>query len=71
MALAGIALTGTAPAWGVMERICGYAEIITASNVKYIPAAGGFEMGSVAVFIGDTLHRMRSVRGTSKTGNVR
>ena len=67
VALAGSGAAGTAPAWGVMERICGYAEIITAtSNVKYIPAAGGFEMGSIAVFIGDTLHRLRSVRGTSK-----
>lgn len=67
VALAGSGTAGTAPAWGVMERICGYAEIITAnSNVKYIPAAGGFEMGSLAVFIGDTLHRIRSARGNSK-----
>ena len=74
VALAGSGAAGTAPAWGVMERICGYAEIVTKNtppdptkdNVKYIPASGGFEIGSVAVFIGDTLHRIRSARGNSK-----
>ena len=67
VALQGSGTAGTAPAWGVMERICGYAEIITAgTDVKYIPASGAFEKGSISVFIGDTLHRIKSARGNSK-----
>lgn len=40
--LAGSGAAGTAPAWGVLLRACGFAETITAStDVTYDPVSGG------------------------------
>lgn len=66
IALAGSGTAGTAPYWGVIERICGMAQTIVATtSVKYMPADSAHEMGSMVCFIGKNKHALKNARGTS------
>lgn len=67
-ALAGSGTAGTAPYWGVLERICGMAQIAVATpaSVQYKPANSAFELGSLVAYIGTNKHALRDARGTSK-----
>lgn len=65
--LAGSGTAGTVPHWGVLEQICGKAQIITAAtSVKFKPASSGFVLGTLVCFIGGNKHVIRDARGTSK-----
>ncbi|MDQ0454717.1 phage tail tube protein [Rhizobium paknamense] len=65
--VAGSGTAGTAPAWGVLMRACGMAEVITAAtDVKYTPISGGFEAASI-YFVNDGIkHVLLGARGTWK-----
>ncbi len=66
IALAGSGTAGTAPYWGVLERICGMAQTIVAiTSVTYSPADASYEMGSLAFYFEGNKHAMRDARGTS------
>ena len=66
IALAGSGTAATAPYWGQLMRMCGFAQVLitTPPSVKYQPASGAFEMGSLVTYIGGNKHAMRDVRGT-------
>lgn len=66
IALAGSGTAATAPYWGQLMRMCGFAQVLIASpaSVKYQPASGVFEMGSLVTYIGGNKHAMRDARGT-------
>jgi hypothetical protein len=65
--LAGSGVAGTTPYWGVLERICGKAEIVTAgASVKFKPVSSGFELGTFVCLVGANMHVIRDARGTSK-----
>ena len=75
VALAGSGTAGTEPYWGVLERICGMGKtaIVAAptatppveAGVVFKPLNSGYEMGSLACYIGPNLHALHSARGTS------
>lgn len=75
VALAGSGTAGTEPYWGVLERICGMGKTAIAAaptavppveaGVVYKPLNSGYELGSLACYIGPNLHALHSARGTS------
>lgn len=57
---------GTAPAWGVLLRACGVAQvIIAATSVAYNPVSSGHESITLYQWIDGTLYRMRGARGNA------
>lgn len=65
--LAGSGTAGTAPHWGVLEQICGKAQIVTpTTSTKFTPVSSGFVLGTLVCFIGGNKHVIRDARGTSK-----
>ncbi|MDQ0454655.1 phage tail tube protein [Rhizobium paknamense] len=65
--VAGSGAAGTVPAWGVLMRACGMAEVITAAtDVKYTPVSRDFEAASI-YFVNDGIkHVLLGARGTWK-----
>ena len=62
LATSGVA--GTAPAWGLLMRGCGCAEVIQAnSSVTYSPVSEAMESLYIKFWLGDTLHALNGVRG--------
>ncbi|UFZ05456.1 phage tail tube protein [Bradyrhizobium ontarionense] len=65
--LAGSGTPGTVPAWGVLLRACGCAEVITAStSVTYTPITDNIESAYLKFWVGGTLHAIKGVRGSVK-----
>lgn len=63
--LAGSGTAGTPPAFGPLLRMCGMAELITASNrVEYSPVSSGFESGSLYYYDDGVRHILTGVRGS-------
>jgi hypothetical protein len=55
---------GTAPAWGVLAKICGMAETVTAGNrVEYTPVSTGFSSGTFRYFLDGVRYVSRGARG--------
>lgn len=68
--LAGSGTPGTAPAWGVLARMCAKAETITAGvDVVYSPISSNEEAGTVYWHHDGVLHVLLGVRGKI-TGDV-
>lgn len=62
--IAGAGAAGTAPAWGVVARLCGLAETITVgTSVVYSPVSDGFESGAVYFNHDGVKHVLLGVRG--------
>jgi hypothetical protein len=62
--LAGSGVGGTAPAWGLLMRGCGCAEVIGANaSVTYSPVSEAMESLYIKFWLGDTLHALNGVRG--------
>lgn len=59
-------VAGTPPAWGVLMRACGCAQVITeATSVTYNPVSSAHESITLYQWIGSTLYRLRGARGTA------
>jgi hypothetical protein len=64
--LAGSGTAGTAPAWGVLARACGLAEVVTPStSVVYNPITDAHESATIYFWYGATRQIMTGVRGTA------
>lgn len=62
--LAGSGAAGTAPAWGVAIRICGFDEtIVSETSVAYTPVDTAFESATGAFFIDGIRHLLTGMRG--------
>lgn len=65
--IAGAGAAGTAPAWGVLLRMCGFAETVTAAtDVQYDPVSGAFEAGTLYYNLDGVNHVALGARGTMK-----
>ena len=65
--LAGSGVAGTAPAWGVLARGVGMAEVIVAStSVTYNPISASFESLYIKLNIDGVLHAIKGARGTAE-----
>lgn len=63
--IAGSGAAGTAPAWGKLLRMCGFAEAITAGNrVEYSPISQSFESGTIYYYADGAVHKLLGCRGT-------
>lgn len=63
--LAGAGAAGTAPAWGVLLRACGFAETVNAgTDVVYNPITGGEESISCYIHRDGVLHKFTGGRGS-------
>lgn len=63
--LAGSGTAGTAPAWGVLLRACGFAETVNAgTDVTYNPITGGEESISCYIHRDGVLHKFTGGRGS-------
>ncbi len=63
--LAGSGAAGTAPAWGVLARMCSHSEAITAATkVVYTPVTSEPETGTIYANESGTLHKLTGARGT-------
>ena len=63
--LCGSGAAGTAPAWGKLMRMCGMAEVLTASTkADYAPVSAGQESGSFYHFLDGSRHRALGARGS-------
>ncbi|MBP1852685.1 phage tail tube protein [Rhizobium halophytocola] len=63
--IAGAGAAGDVPAWGVLHRMCGMAEVITEDvDVRYTPVSAGFESGSIYFNMDRVNHVLLGVRGT-------
>ena len=63
--LAGSGTAGTPPAWGVLARVCGFAETISAGvSVIYSPITDGNESATFHFWKGGTRHVLTGARGT-------
>lgn len=61
---AGSGAAGTAPAWGPLLRMCGFAETITAGvKVEYSPVSSAFESGTQYFNLDGVLHKLTGARG--------
>lgn len=61
---AGSGTPGTAPAWGVPLRMCGFSETITPGiKVEYSPVSTGFESGTIYFNLDGVLHKLTGARG--------
>ena len=62
---AGSGTAGTAPAWGPLLRMCGFAETVTAgTKVEYAPVSTGFESGTIYFNLDGVLHKLTGARGS-------
>jgi hypothetical protein len=65
VSLCGSGTAGTVPAWGKLMRMCGMAEVITASTkVDYAPISASQESGTFYHFLDGTRHRALGARGS-------
>jgi hypothetical protein len=63
--LCGAGAAGSAPAWSKALRMCGMAEVITAStSAEYAPVSGGFESGELYWYQDGVRHKAGGMRGT-------
>lgn len=63
--IAGAGAAGTVPGWGVLARMCGLAEVVTAATkVEYTPISTGFESGSLYYYKDQQLRKLLGARGT-------
>lgn len=61
----GSGAAGTAPKWGLIARLCGCAETLTAStDAKYNPISSAFESGTAYFYFAGKLHKLLGVRGS-------
>ncbi len=64
--LAGSGTAGTAPAWGVLLRACGFSEVVTAATrVDYNSVSDGIESITLYVYIDGMIHQIKGARGTA------
>ena len=72
--IAGSGTAGTAPAWGLLLRACGFAEVVTAgTRVDYTPITNDQESLTLYWFDSGVRHVLRGARGNvtiGKTGSV-
>lgn len=62
---AGSGAAGTAPAWGPLLRMCGFAETISAGvKVEYSPISTAFESGTLYFNIDGVQHKLTGARGS-------
>lgn len=65
--LAPSGTAGTAPAWGVLLRACGVAQVVSAGvSVAYNPISANHELATIYLWIDSTRYVMRGTRGTAK-----
>jgi hypothetical protein len=65
--IAGSGAAGTAPAWGVLMRGAGCAEVIVAAtSVTYLPITDSMESLYIKFWVDGTLHQIKGARGTGK-----
>lgn len=65
--IAGAGAAGTAPGYGVLLRMSGYSETITAvTDVQYKPISGAFEAGSVYFNLDGVNHVLLGARANMK-----
>lgn len=58
---------GTVPGWGVLHRMCGAAEVVTAGvKVEYTPITDTIESGTLYLWIDTVRHVLTGARGTCK-----
>jgi hypothetical protein len=63
--LVGHAAVGTAPAWGVLARMCALQQVVNAGvSVVYTPISSGFESGTIYFEYAGTRQVLTGVRGT-------
>lgn len=63
--LAPSGTAGTAPAWGPLMRACAVAQTIAPGvSVTFNPISTGHESATAYLYIGDTLYKVRGMRGT-------
>lgn len=63
--LAGSGTAGTAPAWGVLLRACGFGETLTAlTDATYKPVSAAFESLTIYGNVDGVLHKLTGCRGT-------
>ncbi len=67
--LAGSGAAGTAPAWGVLLRACGFGETITsktgAANAAYKPISASEPSLTIYFYIDGALHKLTGCRGSA------
>lgn len=67
--ISGSGAAGTAPAWGVLLRGCGFAETITAlARVEYNPVSAAFDSLTIYYSVDGVQHKMLGCRGTVSLG---
>jgi hypothetical protein len=67
--IAGAGAAGTVPGYGVLLRMAGFAETITAlTDVQYKPVSGAFDSGSVYFNLDGVGHVLLGARATVKFG---
>lgn len=65
MEFAGAGTAGTAPAWGALARVCGMAEVLTATtDARYNPVSSGQESATVYYWYAGKRHKLLGVRGS-------
>lgn len=63
----GAGAAGTAPAYGPLLRMCGFAETVSAGNqVEYNPISASFESGTIYYYDDGVLHKLLGARGSFK-----
>lgn len=63
--VAGAGAAGTVPAYGILLRACGMAQVITAGNrVEYSPVSSAFESATFYCVYDGVQHRLTGARGT-------
>jgi hypothetical protein len=65
--IAGSGAAGTPPNWGALMKMCGFAEVITATTkVVYNPISGSFQAGSIYYNLDGVNHIGLGARGNLK-----
>ncbi|MBF0095161.1 MAG: hypothetical protein HQL34_11530 [Alphaproteobacteria bacterium] len=63
--VAGSGAAGDVPGWGVLARMCGLDETVTAATkVEYTPISTGFESASLYYYKDNQLRKLLGARGT-------
>lgn len=68
--LVGSGTTGVAPGWGILMRMCGVAQVVTADvtpndgMVEYLPVSDNHESGTVKFWIGPNCYVILGARAT-------
>lgn len=63
--IAGSGTAGTAPAWGPLLQMCGFAETITAvTKAEYLPVSENFKSGTLYFNVDGVLHKVTGARGS-------